>query len=121
AARQRGNSVFVDDQFRPRADQWAFLASIRRISRAQVETIVRIADSRGRIIGVCVAAAEEEDDDPWTAAPSRRRKEPPIVGALPQKLELILGDQIYIGKENLVPALRNRLVRLAAFQNPEFY
>src|SRR6478736_2459858 len=28
---------------------------------------------------------------------------------------------IYIGKENLAPALRNRLVCLAAFQNPEFY
>ncbi|PYI87734.1 MAG: restriction endonuclease subunit R [Verrucomicrobia bacterium] len=121
AARQRGNSVFVDDRFRAHADQWAFLASIRRISRAQVETIVRIADSRGRVIGVRVAAAEEEDDDPWTAPPSRRRKEPPIVGVLPEKLELILGDQIYIGKENLAPAVRNRLVRLAAFQNPEFY
>ena len=33
----------------------------------------------------------------------------------------MLGDQIYIRKENLVPGLRNRLVCLAAFQNPEFY
>ena len=33
----------------------------------------------------------------------------------------MLGDQIYIAKEDLPPALRNRLVRLAAFQNPEFY
>ena len=37
------------------------------------------------------------------------------------QLEIILGDQIYIAKENLVPGLRNRLLRLAAFQNPEFY
>ena len=58
---------------------------------------------------------------PWTAPPSRRRKEPPITGPLPEKLEVILGDQIYIGKESLVPGLRNRLIRLAAFQNPEFY
>jgi superfamily II DNA or RNA helicase/very-short-patch-repair endonuclease len=36
-------------------------------------------------------------------------------------LELILGNQIYISKEALPPALRNRLIRLAAFQNPEFY
>jgi superfamily II DNA or RNA helicase/very-short-patch-repair endonuclease len=40
---------------------------------------------------------------------------------LPKTLELVLGDQIYIAKEHLPPALRNRLVRLAAFQNPEFY
>jgi hypothetical protein len=36
-------------------------------------------------------------------------------------LELILGNQIYIPKDALPPALRNRLIRLAAFQNPEFY
>ena len=42
-------------------------------------------------------------------------------GDLPQALELILGNQIYIAKEGLHPGLRNRLLRLAAFQNPEFY
>jgi len=50
-----------------------------------------------------------------------RRKEPPVAGPLPESLELVLGDQIYIAKDALSPALRNRLVRLAAFQNPEFY
>jgi len=34
---------------------------------------------------------------------------------------MVMGDQIYVAKENLPPPLRNRLVRLAAFQNPEFY
>ncbi len=33
----------------------------------------------------------------------------------------MLGDQIYLPKDALPPALRNRLLRLAAFQNPEFY
>ena len=120
-ARLRGNTVFLDEDFGPCADPWAFLASVRRMSRAQVEALVRDAESKGRIIGVRMAVADGEDDNPWTAPPSRRRKEPPIPGPLPEKLELILGDQIYIGKENLVPGLRNRLLRLAAFQNPEFY
>jgi superfamily II DNA or RNA helicase/very-short-patch-repair endonuclease len=120
-ARLRGNSVFVDGQFAPYADQWAFLASVRRMSRPQVEALVRDAESKGRIMGVRVAMPEEDDDAPWTAPPSRRRKAPPIAGPLPEKLELILGDQIYIGKENLVPGLRNRLIQSAAFQNPEFY
>src|SRR5437764_14115467 len=53
--------------------------------------------------------------------PSRRRKEPPIAESLPKEIELVLADQIYVSKDNLVPGLRNRLVRLAAFQNPEFY
>lgn len=34
---------------------------------------------------------------------------------------VVLGNQIYIAKEGLHPGLRNRLLRLAAFQNPEFY
>jgi superfamily II DNA or RNA helicase/very-short-patch-repair endonuclease len=40
---------------------------------------------------------------------------------VPESLELVLGNQIYIAKEPLSPAIRNRLLRLAAFQNPEFY
>ena len=46
---------------------------------------------------------------------------PPIVGDLPATLELVLGNEIYIPKQGLHPGLRNRLLRLAAFQNPEFY
>jgi superfamily II DNA or RNA helicase len=32
-----------------------------------------------------------------------------------------MGNQIYIPKADLTPSLRNRLIRLAAFQNPDFY
>src|SRR5438105_4787023 len=39
----------------------------------------------------------------------------------PEKVTLVLGDLVYVAKDQLPPALRNRLVRLAAFQNPEFY
>ena len=44
-----------------------------------------------------------------------------VDGDLPPMLELVLANQIYIAKEGLHPGLRNRLLRLAAFQNPEFY
>ena len=56
--------------------------------------------------------------------PRRRRDEgrtTPIPGPLPKTLELTLGNEIYIAKADLVPGLRNRLLRIAAFQNPEFY
>lgn len=33
----------------------------------------------------------------------------------------MLADQIYIARDALPPSLYNRLIRLAAFQNPEFY
>lgn len=120
-ARQRGNTVFLDEHFAPYADQWAFLASVPKLSRSRVEALVRDAEARGRVINVPVAFTEEDEDNPWTAPPSRRRKEPPIDGPMPEQIELVVADQIYIAKEKLPPPLRNRLLRLAAFQNPEFY
>jgi superfamily II DNA or RNA helicase/very-short-patch-repair endonuclease len=120
--RTRGNSVFVDDRLQPYPDQWEFLASLQRISKVRAESIVREAEQKGKIIGVrAVLTMDEDDDAPWTAPPSRRRKEPPIPGPLPESLDLVLGDQIYVAKAALVPALQNRMLRLSAFQNPEFY
>jgi hypothetical protein len=45
-ARQRGNTVFLDRNFNPYADQWSFLSSVGRMRRAQVEGLVRDAESK---------------------------------------------------------------------------
>jgi superfamily II DNA or RNA helicase/very-short-patch-repair endonuclease len=119
-AREQGNSVFLDEQLTPWVDQWAFLAHLRRVSRSQAETIAQKAERRGRVLGVRLPP-QEEDSDPWAAPPSRWSHEPPLAGELPPTIELVLGNQIYIPKDALHPGLRNRLLRLAAFQNPEFY
>ncbi|MFV1968348.1 MAG: DEAD/DEAH box helicase family protein, partial [Pirellulaceae bacterium] len=120
-SRDVGNSVFVDAQYLPHPDQWAFLSTVRKIARSVVEEIVRGAERRGRVVGVRMALTDEEDTEPWAMTPSRRGKEPPIAGPLPERLELVLADQLYVRKDALPPGLRNRLLRLAAFQNPEFY
>src|SRR6185312_4997516 len=120
-ARSRRNTLFVNEQFNPYPDQWAFLASLPKVGRARVEALVREAESKGRITGVRLVMPEEDDDAPWTMLPSHHRKDPPIPGPLPESIELVLADQIYIAKEKLSAPLRNRLVHLAAFQNPEFY
>ncbi|MBN2034611.1 MAG: DEAD/DEAH box helicase family protein [Deltaproteobacteria bacterium] len=119
--REHGNSVFLDDQCIPYPDQWAFLSTIRKISRQEVEGIVQNAGGRDRIVGVRLAPTDEDDDTPWTSSPSRLRKDPPLAGPVAESVELVLGNQIYVAKEALCPGLRNRLIRLAAFQNPEFY
>lgn len=119
-AREQGNSVFLDDNLNPWPDQWAFLAGVRRLTRAEVEAVVDMAERRGRILGVRLPP-DDEDDQPWLAPPSRRRQDPPLGGEAPMSLELVLGNQIYVAKEGLHPGLRNRLLRVAAFQNPEFY
>lgn len=122
--RERGHSVFVDEQLTPHPDQWAFLSAVRKIARTDADRIVRRADSRGQLLGVRMPPLDEEDADrqqPWHAPPSRQRFASPIAGPLPERLQLLLGNEIYVPKEALPASLRNRLLRLAAFQNPEFY
>lgn len=119
-ARNLGNSVFVDENLVAYEDQWVFLSNLHKISRLEVENIVAKAEAKGRVVGVRLDIADEDQNTPWTLPPSRRSSNPPI-GNIPKSLELVIGNQIYIAKESLSPGLRNRLVRLAAFQNPEFY
>ena len=118
--REKGNSVFVDDDFRPYDDQWAYLSEIGRISRNELLSLVAEAASAGQIFAVRLPSTEE-DDEPWTALPSRRSKERAIESALPEIVEVVLGNQVYIDRSDLPPVLVNRIARLAAFQNPEFY
>ncbi len=119
--REKGNSVFVDETLTPYPDQWAFLSSIPRLSRESIESITTDAENRGRVVGVRFALTTDDEPEPWNTLPSRRHREPPITDLLPKEIEVVLGDGVYLRKEDLPPALRNRLLRLAAFQNPEFY
>lgn len=119
-AREKGNSVFVDDQLAPYDDQWAFLSTVRALNGSRVEEIVSEGERRGHIVGLRLPT-DEEDGEPWKTPASRRRSVPPIEGQLPPGIDLILGNEIYIPKDGLSPWLRNQLIRLAAFQNPEFY
>jgi superfamily II DNA or RNA helicase/very-short-patch-repair endonuclease len=120
-ARAKGNSLFLDEELNPHPDQWKFLGSIRKLSRSEVEALVRKAESRGRILGIRLVPDTEESQTPWVSRISQCRPDPKPAGPLPSSLTLILADQIYILKEPLSPPLRNRLIRMAAFQNPQFY
>lgn len=93
--RAQANSIFLKDDLEPRPDQWSFLATVRKITRARLEETVQEAERRGRVLGVRLPPQEEDDAEPWTAPPSRQRKAPPIPGELPKTLELVLGNEIY--------------------------
>jgi len=116
---EQDNSVFVDENFVAIADQWAFLSSLPRMHPEDVESIADDAQRRGRILGVRMVLSDEDADQPWMAPPSRKRELP--LTNLPESVSVVLGNQIYIPKEGMPPALINRLIRIAAFQNPEFY
>jgi hypothetical protein len=118
---EHGNSLFLDERFVPHHDQWTFLCSLRRMSRQAVETVVGEAEKESEFSGIRIPLTDENENEPWAGLPSRQRKVQPIIGPLPEQVDLVLGNQIYVPKTDLTPSLRNRLIRLAAFQNPEFY
>jgi superfamily II DNA or RNA helicase len=115
--RDKGNSVFVDDTFQQYPDQWAYLGSIERVSRSMLDSLIA---QNADVLGVRLPSIDE-DDEPWKALPSRRQKAAPITGKIPSAVDIVLGNQIYVDRRELPPALVNRMMRLAAFQNPEFY
>ncbi len=120
-AREIGNSVFVDHDLRPYDDQWAFLAARPRLSAKAAAEIVDDAEARGRVLGVRMPVEDEDADEPWRMTPSRRPKAGPIGSPLSGKITIVVADQLYIDRTDLPPAMTARLIRLAAFQNPEFY
>ena len=121
AARDAGHSAFLDDSLEPFTDQWAFLGQLKRIDSARISEIGTQAERSNRVVPVRMPPTDEFSLTPWKTSPSRRSADVVIETTLIEKLEIIFSDKLYIPKSELPPALRNRILHLAAFQNPEFY
>ena len=115
--RENGGSVFVDADLRPHPDQWDFLASVQLMAPHDIEPAILRATGRAHPLDVTFID-DEDLATPWKrSAPSTMR----LSGAMPESLTVILGNLVYFEKAQLPQSLANRLTRLAAFQNPEFY
>jgi superfamily II DNA or RNA helicase len=122
APRKLGNSVFIDADLVPYRDQWQYLAGLQRMPIAAALEIVAEAQRGGDLLAVRHDHSDiDEGRDPWIVQPSRKRRDSPMHGPLPCSLGIIRSNLLYVKKEGIPPALLNRLLRLAAFQNPEFY
>jgi superfamily II DNA or RNA helicase len=122
APRKQGNSVFIDADHIPFPDQWGYLSAIQRMSTAAAMEIVNDAQSKGDLIGVRMSLSEEDaEQNPWTLPPSRKKVDLPIDGPFPDVVQITRANLVYVEKQGLPPAMINRILRLAAFQNPEFY
>jgi hypothetical protein len=114
-AREHGCSVFVDDDLKPYADQWAFLASILPMAVEDIDPAIVCATGHAHPLDVTFVA-EEDQQEPW-----KNPREQKLSCPMPASLTVILANLIYFEKSELPQPLANRLIRLAAFQNPEFY
>ena len=113
--RENGCSVFVDADLRPYPDQWGFLSGIQPMAPYDIEpTILR---ATGHAHPLDVTFIDDEDlREPWKRSALKK-----LAGPMPRSLTVTLANLVYFEKTELPQALANRLIRLAAFQNPEFY
>ena len=115
--REKGFSVFVEDNLQPYPDQWTFLAGIRLMAAVDIEPTILLAT--GSMYPLDVTFIDEEDNkEPWKRVDTKNAK---LFGVMPDSLTITLANLIYFEKAELPQSLANRLIRLAAFQNPEFY
>ncbi|MFH1814923.1 MAG: DEAD/DEAH box helicase family protein [Pseudomonadota bacterium] len=115
--RENGGSVFVDDALRLYPDQWAFLASVQPMAPHDIEPTILRATGGSHPLDVTFIT-EEDQQEPWKhTSPAKLR----LPGPMPASLTATLANLLYFDTAQLPQALANRLIRLAAFQNPEFY
>ena len=112
-ARKSGNSIFVDEQFRPYEDQWAYLSSVRKSSVESVETLVATFGKDGEL-GKLVS---ESDERPW----EMKKKTQITQGDFPVVLNIVRANMLYIPIAEMSANAKNQIKRLAAFKNPDFY
>ncbi len=106
AAVAQGNSVFVDEEFRPYPDQWAYLSSVKRVSTEEVELILKRQAERPHL------------PDAASDAPAL----PQSHAALPNsEIEAHLKGMLALRRDDLTQPMVADLERMAALANPEFF
>ncbi|MGB9070347.1 MAG: DEAD/DEAH box helicase family protein [Candidatus Acidiferrales bacterium] len=98
------------------------MESIQRISVDKLASTIHEVAPTGNVIGVRLSFPDDEGGDaPWLWNPSRKLKDERIMGPLPAEVCLVVSNLVYIEKKDLPSTMLDRLIRIAAFQNPEFY
>ncbi len=115
--REHGRSVFVDLNLQPYPDQWGYLNSVIRMTPEDIVPAI-LQVSGGKNVLDVPFADDEEMHTPWEKTNTPHDI---ITGPLPSSLSIVLANEIFIEKKDIPQPLLNRLIRLAAFPNPEFY
>jgi superfamily II DNA or RNA helicase len=115
-AREKGNSVFIDENFNAIDDQWRFLSLLHKLTENEINKLT-LQLYKGSELGD-LRQADEEGDQPWIKSGTNR----PLTGNdVPAKVQIVKADMLYIPKNGFSEKALNKLKRLAAFRNPAFF
>jgi superfamily II DNA or RNA helicase len=120
ARRKKGNSLFLNDSLEPYTDPWSFLATIQPLSQQEVLSLIDHISQQGHLLDVRSSQTDEDYPDPWVT-PQANSLYPIIDTPLPEQIELVLANLLYVPHGKLSSVLVNQIKKIAAFQNPEFY
>jgi hypothetical protein len=116
-ARKSGNTLFVDELFEPYPDQWAYPAQIVKLTAIEIEQYVAQLAPRSEL-GELTSNSDSDAPEPW----EKRR---PVVtlsrSDFSGDVKIIQANMLYIAKSGVSQAALNRIKRLGAFRNQEFY
>jgi len=115
AARENQNSEFVDENFKPYPDQWAFLSTIHKLSEESIEQLISKLCC-GHELGELKIDDEEESENPWES-----RKISLAKSDFPGQIEIVRANMLFIPKAGISQRALNRVKRLASFKNPMFF
>ena len=112
-ARRQGNSVFVDEAFKPYSDQWEYLLNARKLSVHAFERMLK-ETANVQPLGELSKTCESK---PWeTPEPTKIER-----SDFSSEVVITLSNLLYIPLNQLSSKVLNYLKRIASFRNPEFY
>ena len=113
--REKGNSVFVDENFNAYSDQWEFLSNIKKYEKEEIQELIFQLSKSGELGELGTASSDEK---PWEIKTSEAKLNR---NNFPDEVKLVRANMLYIEKAGIASPALNFLKRLAAFRNPEFY
>ena len=108
-ALKKGNSAFVDENWNAYASQLNALASMKRLTRQEIE------DYLSEWYGSANPDKDNDNDAPWD-------KDSGIDGGGVRGIvHIVLSDRIYVDSSNMSNKVRRQLRRMAAFSNSQYF
>lgn len=111
------NSLFIDENFTPYPDQWAYLACVKKLSADTIDNYInRLCDNSE--LGILSPSEKDGERKPW-----ERAKPQPILTSTDFScaVKITKANMIHIEKDGISQKALNRIKRLGAFRNPDFY
>ena len=115
---KNGNSVFVDEKWQPYHDQWSVLKNTGKLSETFIDEKLSSWGNKYSISSNTdneIPGQISIDETPWENSIKFERSD------TKGTVRIVLADKAYVDKTGIKPRLQNKIRRLAAYNNPEYF